>query len=91
MLLNAAKWQGYSFYRFRVIKGKPSRGREEVKLPPPTQIRYKNIYFQEHLRELFFLFWLQYGTLFDYKLGTLQFIFQKFYIYWNESMTALFV
>ena len=66
-------------------------GREEVKLPPPTQIRYKNIYFQEHLRELFFLFWLQYGTLFDYKLGTLQLIFQKFYIYWNESMTALFV
>ena len=24
MLLNTAKCQGYSFYRFRVIKGKPS-------------------------------------------------------------------
>ena len=24
MLLNAAKYQGYSFYRFRVIKGKPT-------------------------------------------------------------------
>ena len=26
MLLNAAKFQGYSFYRFRVIKGKPAGG-----------------------------------------------------------------
>ena len=26
MLLNAAKFQGYSFYRFRVIKGKPTGG-----------------------------------------------------------------
>ena len=32
MLLNAAKCQGYSFYRFWVIKGKPTGG---VKLPPP--------------------------------------------------------
>ena len=31
MLLNAAKWQGYSFYRFWVIRGK----QEEVKLPYP--------------------------------------------------------
>ena len=31
MLLNAAKCQGYSFYRFWVIKGKPTEG---VKLPP---------------------------------------------------------
>ena len=30
MLLNAAKFQGYSFYRFWVIKGKSTRG---VKLP----------------------------------------------------------
>ena len=27
MLLNAPKFQGYSFYRFRVIKGKPTGGR----------------------------------------------------------------
>ena len=33
-LLNAAKYQGYSFYRFGIIKGKPTGG---VKLPPtPT-------------------------------------------------------
>ena len=39
MLLNAAKYQGYSFYRFWVIEGKPTGGRG-VKLPPPTnQIR----------------------------------------------------
>ena len=35
MLLNAAKVQGYSFYRFWVIKGKPTGG--GVKLPLPTQ------------------------------------------------------
>ena len=37
-LMNAAKCQGYSVYRFWVIKGKPTGG---VKLPPssPTQIR----------------------------------------------------
>ena len=34
MLLNAAKFQGYSFYRFWVIKGKPT-GVGGVKLPPP--------------------------------------------------------
>ena len=36
MLLNAAKFQSYSFYRSWVIKGKPTGG---VKLspPPPTQ------------------------------------------------------
>ena len=42
MLLNAAKFQGYSSYRFWVIKGKPTGG-GGVKLPPPpphpTQIR----------------------------------------------------
>ena len=32
MLLNAAKFQGYDFYRFWVIKGKPTGG---VKLPTP--------------------------------------------------------
>ena len=37
MLLNAAKSQGYSFYRFGVIKGKPTAGGGGgggVKLPP---------------------------------------------------------
>ena len=41
MLLNAAKFQGYSFYRCWVIKGKSTGW---VKLPPPpqpTQIRVK--------------------------------------------------
>ena len=33
MLLNAAKFQGYSFYRSWVIKGKPTGG--GLKLPPP--------------------------------------------------------
>ena len=37
MLLNAAKFQGYSCYRFWVIKGKPTGG--GGKLPHPTQIR----------------------------------------------------
>ena len=31
ILLNAAKFQDYSFYRFSVIKGKPTGG---IKLPP---------------------------------------------------------
>ena len=32
MLLNVAKWQGYSFYRFGVIKGKPiGRGKINLK------------------------------------------------------------
>ena len=39
MLLNAAKSQGYSFYRFGVIKGKPTGG-GGVKLSCP-QIRVK--------------------------------------------------
>ena len=38
MLLNAAKFQGYNFYRFRDIKGKP----------PPTQIRFKNSIFSKN-------------------------------------------
>ena len=42
MLLNAAKCQGYSFYRLWVIKGKPTGGGGGggVKLPP-TEIRVK--------------------------------------------------
>ena len=39
---NAVKFQGYSFYRFWVIKAKPTGGGAGVKLPPfPTQIRVK--------------------------------------------------
>ena len=42
MLLNAAKYQGYSFYRFWVLKGEP-KGGGGIKLPPfPTQIRVKS-------------------------------------------------
>ena len=33
MLLNAAKFQGYSFYRFWVIKGKPLGGKITPPLP----------------------------------------------------------
>ena len=42
ILLNAAKCQGYSFYRFSVIKGKPT-GRAGVKFPLP-QIRLKRCF-----------------------------------------------
>ena len=38
-LLNAAIFQGYSFYRFWVIKGKPTGGKIT---PLPTQIRVNN-------------------------------------------------
>ena len=40
MLLSAAKCQCYSFYRFWVIKGKPTGGGVKLLLPP-TQIRVK--------------------------------------------------
>ena len=33
MVLNAAKCQGYIFYRFWVIKGKPNRGKGKIPLP----------------------------------------------------------
>ena len=36
MLLNVAKFQGHSFYRFWVIKGKPTGGRDN---PPPIPPR----------------------------------------------------
>ena len=43
MLLNAAKFQGYSFYRFWAVKKKPTKG--AVKLPPPpTQIRFNRLW-----------------------------------------------
>ena len=35
MLLNAANCQGYSFYRFLVIKGKPTGGVKLHPLPHP--------------------------------------------------------
>ena len=38
MLLNAAKCQGYSFYRFWVIKRKPTRGDKNT-FPPPPRLR----------------------------------------------------
>ena len=37
MLLNAANFQGYSFYRFWVIKGKPT-GEGVGKIPPPPRL-----------------------------------------------------
>ena len=37
MLLNVAKFQGYIFYRFLVIKGKPTAGGGGVKLPLPPK------------------------------------------------------
>ena len=50
MLLNTAKCQGYSFYRFWVIKGKPIGG--EVKLPPTHQIRIKWTFYMQITRPL---------------------------------------
>ena len=58
MLLNAAKCQGYSFYRFWVVKGKPKGGKIT---PPPhththTQIRVKEqqmyIFFMNYNKKL---------------------------------------
>ena len=34
MLLNASKFQGYSFYRFWVIKGEPTGGGDKITPPP---------------------------------------------------------
>ena len=34
MLLNVVKCQGYSFYRFRVIEGKPTEREELFKITP---------------------------------------------------------
>ena len=44
MLLNASKYQGYSFYRLAVIRGKPTTGGKITILPPlphPNQILNK--------------------------------------------------
>ena len=37
MLLNAAKFQGYSFYCFWVIKGKPTGGGGKITPSPPKK------------------------------------------------------
>ena len=42
MLLNAAKCQGYNFYHFRVIKGKPTRTGEGKITPPAPPPLYPN-------------------------------------------------
>ena len=47
MLLNVAKFQGYSFYRFWVIKGKQTRRGGGVKLPPsPPRLVLMKYFFQ---------------------------------------------
>ena len=58
MLLNAAKCQGYSFYRFWVIKGK-QRGKTT---PPPTQIRVKKQSFLKYIL-LFVKLWFHLGFI----------------------------
>ena len=53
MLLNAAKCQNYSFYCFRVSKGKPT-GRLELP-SSPTQIRVKLFFFiQKYLEHVYY-------------------------------------
>ena len=47
MLLNPAKCQGYSFYHFWGIKGKPTR--RGVKLPPPSRLGLSGKYSQKLL------------------------------------------
>ena len=44
MLLNAEKYQGYSFYLFWVIKGKTTWWVKLPPSPPPTQIKLKRIF-----------------------------------------------
>ena len=44
MLLNAEKCQGYSFYHFWVIKGKPIRGKTTLPNPlPRLELKYKTM------------------------------------------------
>ena len=49
MLLNAAKFQGYSFYRFWVIKGKPTGGGGKITppLPVPPRLGLRKVTVQE--------------------------------------------
>ena len=50
ILLNAAKCQGYSFYRFWVTKGKPMGGESKI-TPSPSQIRV-NEFSQSEIKQL---------------------------------------
>ena len=47
MLLNAAKWQGYTFYGFWVIKGKPTVG---YKINPPHTLPLPHTHSRTHIR-----------------------------------------
>ena len=44
MLLNVAKFQGYNFYRFWVIKGKPNGGGRGKITTPPPQTRVNKLF-----------------------------------------------
>ena len=55
MLLNAAKYQGYSFYCFLSYYGKTNRGR--VKLPHPTQIRVTSFSRTRHFISVEYKHW----------------------------------
>ena len=47
MLLNAAKFQGYSFYRFWVIKGKPTGGGSKI-LPHTHSLTHTHTHINTH-------------------------------------------
>ena len=66
MLLNAAKCQCYNFYRFWVIKGKPTGG---CKSTLPTQIRVKKLKnFSENNAHFTFALNLVYAKLKSYSI-----------------------
>ena len=79
MLLNAAKLQSYSSYRFRVIKGKPTGG---VKLPP-TQIRAKKKWVLRHNIVEHYIFSDRSVWTGFFLLGTLKVI-----IYYHSSIVS---
>ena len=56
MLLNATKCQGYSFYGFWVIKGKPTGGVAPTPPHPPSKVRIK-FKFSVELNKNTFSFW----------------------------------
>ena len=59
ILLNAAKFQGYSSYRFWVIKGKPTSGGEitPLPLPPKLGLNFQNNCFNGYSINLHYLKW----------------------------------